>query len=231
MALNRNPPAPERPRYRHDERLGFASLYLDDLDALLRHLRGQCERVTLYAGRATADHAEDLLSATPREWETVWIETSQPDLHIALQPNMARLVSFEASESARDIVSTVSTILRDHSSPAWIAMSVANGSVVLVATFIGLAFIVPTSFASTPELWNIILTVAIGVALIVAAAIFTGIRLVRVIRNGGVWLRKTTRTAATRGKVPIAVAIISAVGAAVAGALATVAAQAWWPLP
>lgn len=115
MALNRNPPKTKPAPFIHRERLGFVRLYLDDLDALLRFIRSHTSGlVVLGAGKATADEAGDLRSATPTELRKVAIVTNEPPTRVSLEFKDASVTTTEDNDAARELVGQIASLLREH---------------------------------------------------------------------------------------------------------------------
>lgn len=115
MALNRNPPKTKPAPFVHRERVGFVRLYLDDLDALLRFMRSHTSGlVVLGAGKATADEAGDLRSATPAELRKVAIVTNEPPTHVSLELKDASVTTTEDNDAARELVGQIASLLREH---------------------------------------------------------------------------------------------------------------------
>lgn len=115
MALNRNPPITKPAPFVHRERVGFVRLYLDDLDALLRFMRSHTSGlVVLGAGKATADEAEDLRSATPAELRSVAILLSEPPMRVMLNQKDASVTTTEDSTAAIELSERVASLLKDH---------------------------------------------------------------------------------------------------------------------
>jgi hypothetical protein len=115
MVLSRQPPATHTPAFELTHPIGFAILYLDDIDAIHRFLSQRAETVVLSAGSATADSAEDLVSATKKEVESVAFRTVNPEttLWLSLDRCFAR-TDDQAPEAQRLTIDVANLVRNDH---------------------------------------------------------------------------------------------------------------------
>jgi hypothetical protein len=115
MVLNRNPPKTKPAPFSLVESVGFVQFYIDDLDTLIRFVRSNATGlVVVGAGRATADEAEDLRSATPEELRSVTVVSEKPSFAIVLHEKQAVVTTTEDSDAARDLVSRTASLVRGH---------------------------------------------------------------------------------------------------------------------
>ncbi|MBZ4485958.1 hypothetical protein LQ938_09735 [Microbacterium sp. cx-55] len=220
MVLNRNPPPAKRPSSYFHERFGFATLYLDDLDAVERYLSTRCESVQIAAGRATADSASDLVSATPKELESLRLETRSPAITVTLAPEHSGVATWEDSDRARTLVRDVSALLHGHQSTGAFILHMGPVALLVPLSTLSLLVLVIPAF-SDPALWNQVLTWTL---LVVGFGFLTWLN-VRTIsrrwRHGGVLFRRRTRSEVDGARRPNIVLAVVSIASAVAGGAVT----------
>lgn len=115
MVLNRNPPPARKPAVRRRDNLGFVTLYLDDLDALLRALhRAEPNYVSIEAGEAVADEASDVKGLTPSELARLQVVTHGPDVQIRLTRRGASITSEGDDTDTHELHDRALSLLQTH---------------------------------------------------------------------------------------------------------------------
>lgn len=116
--LQRNPPPRNDPRPgEYSRRLGLLRLHLNDLDDLMRLLKGRTGEVSLKAGDAIADEPADLRDADARELRAVSLITNSPAVVVNLQQSDASARTTDSADDAKLLVDDVYGLLRVRHSP------------------------------------------------------------------------------------------------------------------
>lgn len=97
--------------YAYHRTLHFIAVFLDDVDGLLAFLRDNCASVELYAGRAIADEADDLLSATRKERRDIKLVAKRPNIVVRLSSAGTYVATKDFTKKSRDIVDDIFDML------------------------------------------------------------------------------------------------------------------------
>lgn len=98
--------------FRYVHYLGHMSLYLDDLEDVIHHLKLNATNVRLTAANAYAENGpEDLRGARRDELENVYINSTKPAIEVELTYHCARVGTNDRSRAAQAVVDDVAALL------------------------------------------------------------------------------------------------------------------------
>lgn len=103
--------------YAYYRPLHFLIVFLDDVDGISAFLRDNCESVTLHAGRAIADEADDLLSASRKERQDIQIIARRPNVTVRLSSVGTYVATRDFTKKARGMVDDVYDLLSERKTP------------------------------------------------------------------------------------------------------------------
>lgn len=166
--------------YAYYRPLHFLIVFLDDIDRISAFLRDNCESVTLHAGTAIADEADDLLSASRKERQDIQIVAKRPNITVRLSSVGTYVATRDFTKKSRGIVDDVYTLLSERKTPILMPWKMAAILLFMILYWVVAGKIV-MSAGVLSAVYGPIFYTALALAITVFMALF-------LYRRGRTWL-------------------------------------------